>query len=70
MEIKFAFNIAILETLTPQLNQFGLNPLEWQLVPLSPEFVQIQNMDDEDFIFIGQIDLNSTRFESLKLASI
>ena len=58
------------EQLKQNLNQFGLNPLNWSLDFYQKNYFLITNTDENDFQFIGKINATKTNWEFIQLFNI
>ena len=57
------------EALKQNLNQFGLNPLNWSL-NFYKNYALITNTDENDFQFIGKINAARTNWEFIQLFNL
>ena len=53
-----------------QLADFGLNPQDWNLSPLSRDCYRIENKSDQNFTFLGLVDRGSRSWKRLCLISL
>ena len=58
------------EELKQNLNQFGLNPLNWSLNFYQKNYALITNTDENDFQFIGKINAARTNWEFIQLFNL
>ena len=58
------------EQLKQNLNQFGLNPLNWSLSFYQKNYVLITNTDENEFQFIGKINAAKTNWEFIQLFNL
>lgn len=65
-------NEVILNELTHQLSEFGLQPKEWTLTKESHQQIKIQNKNCNSFYFVGSTkNLNGKRqWKNIQLASL
>jgi hypothetical protein len=67
-------NFKHLRSLLTQLRDFGLNPIEWRMVPETQgkDVIYLQNRSDEDFCLVGALgDVAATpRISSLSVLSL
>lgn len=61
MQTQTEPNINVLNAVKAQsqLIEFGLNPFDWMLTPLSSSKFLIHNLDDSDFCFMGEYNKGS-----------
>lgn len=53
------------------LTEFGLRPTEWQIVQKNSQKFMIQNTDENNFYFIGEVQpTNKNKWKSIRLASL
>ena len=67
-----SLNLTLEKSLLSQLKQFGLNPSNWSLKPVSKSLILIDSLDEDGFQFIGSIHKKKGQivWTQLQLAAI
>ncbi len=54
-------NERITTALLKDLNDFGLNPSDWRLIPQSTNQYRIESIHDDHFLFVGRVFRKGTK---------
>lgn len=70
MQINAKTQSHLLEKLLSQLQEFGLDPRDWNLIPKTHGQARLIHRRDRDFCFVGAIDARRGKWIRLHLESL